>query len=383
MKRKSITKKKYTAYAVMIALSTLMVAVNVAARLSEAFSNFYVNNIFPVVSFPLMLFSNLFPFSLGELLIAFWVLGGISGIAVLVVLALRCKRHPKPFKKFSGFFLKLVLWMLVFALCTETLNCFVMYQCTPFSERYFEETKHTPELLLDTFEDVAIRAAQLSGSFERDDDGYIILESDPFDDCIAAMKNVSDEYSQLSGYYPNPKKIFNSFFMSQQGMIGLFIPFTMEATYNADIQPIAVSATVCHELAHLKGVIQEDEANFVSMVACFNSDSPVVKYSGCLDALYYLYSDAKKLKGTEYEQRFNEIVSSVPNVVWTKDISSFTADYWEKNKHKEIIPTQTVQTVSETLTDASLQFNGVSDGIMSYYRVVELLMDYKAAGNSI
>lgn len=383
MKRKMSANKKFIPYAVMTLLSVVMLAVNVAARLSNGFSDFYVNNVFPVVSFPLMLFSNLFPLSLGELLIAFWVLGGLSGILILVVLAFRYKKHPKPFKKFSKFFLKLVLWMLVFALCTETLNCFVMYQCTPFSSRYFEETEYTPELLLDTLEDVAHRTAELCDSFRRDDDGYIVLEDDCFDDCILAMKNISGEYSQLSGYYPKPKKIINSFFMSQQGMIGLFIPFTMEATYNADVQPIAVPATVCHELAHLKGVIQEDEANFVSMVACFNSDSVAVKYSGCLDALYYLYSDAKKLKGTDYEQRLNQILAGVPSVVWTKDISSFTADYWEKNKHKEIIPTQTVQTVSETLTDASLQLNGVSDGVMSYYRVVRLLMDYKAAGNSI
>lgn len=383
MKHNSNSKRKLLPYIFMAIIATLMVLINIVARLSPTFSDFYLDNIFPLISFPLMLFSGIFSFSVGECLIAFWVIGGISGAALLIVFACNKKNHPKAFKKFSGFFMKLVLWMLVFALSTETLNCFVMYQCTPFPEKYFDETAHTEELLLDTLDDVATAASELCNTFDRDADGYIILDGDLSDECIAAMNNISCEYSQLSGLYPKPKKIVSSFFMSQQGMIGLFIPFTMEATYNRDIQPIAAPATLCHELAHLKGIIQEDEANFVSMVACFNSDCDAVKYSGYLDALYYLYSDAKKLKGTDYEERLYRILSVIPSIVWTNDISSFTADYWEKNSHKEIIPTETVQAVSETLTDASLQFNGVSDGIMSYYRVVELLMDYKAAGNTI
>lgn len=383
MKHNRHSKRKYTVYIIIGIIALVMILINVIARFSPEFSDFYLDRIFPIISLPLMLFSGIFPFSLGECLIAFWIFGGISGIAALIILLIRKRKHPKPFKRFSGFFLKLVLWMLVFALTTETLNCFVMYQCTSFSEKYFDKTDHSEELLLDTLEDVATTVASLSDSFERDADGYIILDGDLYDECIAAMKNISSCYSQLSGYYPRPKKIVSSFFMSQQGTIGLFIPFTMEATYNADIQPIAVPATLCHELAHLKGIIQEDEANFVSMVACFNSDNNAVRYSGYLDALYYLYADAKKLKGTDYEERLYDILSLVPTIVWTNDISSFTADYWEKNQHKEIIPTETVQAVSETLTDASLQLNGVSDGIMSYYRVVELLMDYKAAGNTL
>ena len=84
--------------------------------------------------------------------------------------------------------------------------------------------------------------------------------------------------------------------------------------------------------------------------------------------------------GTDYEDRLREAVRPVPEITWEKDIGSYTEDYWEKNSHKEIIPTETVSAISDALTDANLTMNGVKDGINAYNRVVELLMDYYADG---
>ena len=378
-----MTKKLKISNIVFIIGFALMIILNVIARISEPFSDFYVQNVFPIISLPLMWLSGLFLFAVGEWLIVLGILIVLLGIPALIIFSI-IKRKDKPVrKKMASFSLKFVLWVLLYILVTETLNCFIMYQCSTFSSRYFEETEHTEELLLSTLEDVAVQIAELSDNFSRNDDGYIVLDGDSRDECISAMKNISKSYSQLSGYYPKPKPIHNSFFMSQEGVIGLYIPFTMEATYNQDTQDIAKPSTLCHELAHLKGIIQEDEANFISMIACFSSNDDAVKYSGYLDALYYLYADAKKLVGTGYEDEYIRIISIVPSIVWSNDISSFTADYWEKNEEKEIIPTETVEAVSEALTDATLKLNDVPDGIMSYYRVVELLMDYKASGGYI
>ncbi|MBQ8623698.1 MAG: DUF3810 domain-containing protein [Oscillospiraceae bacterium] len=377
-----IKKLKKPDIALIIGFSAMLL-LNMIARLSHSFSDFYVQKIFPVISLPLMRLSDLFPFALGEWLIAIGVAIVLLGIPSLITFFI-VKRNNKPLRRRIGAFaLRFVLWVALYIFITETLNCFIMYQCSTFSSRYFKETEHTEELLLDTLEAVALQVADLHDNFTRDEDGYIALNKDYRPECISAMKNTASLYSQLSGYYPTPKPIYNSFFMSQEGVIGLYMPFTMEATFNQDTQDIAKPATICHELAHLKGIIQEDEANFVSMVVCFLAEDEAVKYSGYLDALYYLYADAKNLVGTEYEDEYYRIISIVPAVVWSNDIASFKADYWQKNEDKEIIPTETVEAVSEALTDATLQLNGVKDGILSYYRVVELLMDYYASGGTI
>ena len=49
---------------------------------------------------------------------------------------------------------------------------------------------------------------------------------------------------------------------------------------------------------------------------------------------------------------------------------------WERINGKAVINTETVDSVSDTLTDASLKLNGVSDGMVSYNRVVELLLQW-------
>ena len=70
----------------------------------------------------------------------------------------------------------------------------------------------------------------------------------------------------------------------------MFSPFTIEANYNQDIPDYEIPYTVCHELAHLKGWIREDEAGFIAYLACRESQEPALQYSGTLNALSYAMS---------------------------------------------------------------------------------------------
>ena len=53
-----------------------------------------------------------------------------------------------------------------------------------------------------------------------------------------------------------------------------------------------------------------------------------------------------------------------------------TEEQWERINGKAVVNTETVDSVSDTLTNASLKLNGVSDGMISYNRVVELLLQW-------
>lgn len=368
----------------LLAVVLIMIAVNIAARLSTRFSDFYVQKVYPLISTPFIRLSGLVSFSVGEVMISAAVGALLIGIPALAVFAIVVRKNKKLTGKVTKTALRVVLWAAAYVLATETLNCFVMYQCSTFSQRYFPETPHTEELLLDTLEAVSARLSGLEAGFDRGDDGYIVLPDESYiADCKQALKDISSEYSQLSGYYPNPKKIRFSFFMSQESLIGLYIPFAFEATYNQDPQDISKPCTICHELSHLKGIIQEDEASFAAIIACTRSDSKILQYSAYLDAFYYLYSNASELLNTEYADRLREAVRGVPDNVWDYDLYSFKSNYWEENEEKEIIPTETVQAVSEAFTEANLKFNDVEEGILVYYRVTELLMDYYALNGSI
>ncbi len=63
--------------------------------------------------------------------------------------------------------------------------------------------------------------------------------------------------------------------------------------------------TACHELAHLRGFMQEQEANFIGYLAGTRSDSLEFNYSGymlgwiyCTNALYmWIRMFTRKLRG--------------------------------------------------------------------------------------
>ena len=49
---------------------------------------------------------------------------------------------------------------------------------------------------------------------------------------------------------------------------------------------------------------------------------------------------------------------------------------WERINGKAIIDTEVVDSVSDTFTETVLKANGVQDGMISYSRVVQLLLSY-------
>ncbi len=275
-------------------------------------------------------------------------------------------------KKIALFSLSFFLWCLAFVAVTESLDCFVLYGCTTFSERYFRSKEHPKEELVSLYSILIEKANTLAEEVPRNESDQFYLTSDAQKECVEAMKKISDTYPQLKGVYPKAKPIQFSYFMSQSNILGMYLPFTMESTYNKDMIDSNIPQVFCHEFAHLKGFIQEDEANFISFIATLNSDDPEIQYSGCLDALEYVNNQIYQNKITEGYALTEKISGKVKND-WFRFLPE---TYWEDNKEKEVISTEVVSEASEKATDTSLKLNGVEDGIQSYSRMVNLLLDY-------
>ena len=52
------------------------------------------------------------------------------------------------------------------------------------------------------------------------------------------------------------------------------------------------------------------------------------------------------------------------------------AETWEKVEEKAVLKTEVVDKVSDKLSETSMVLNGVEDGVLSYTRVVSLLLHY-------
>lgn len=357
-------------YIIPLAICLLMLILNILARISTSFADFYLMNIFPLISVPMCFINGIFPFSVGEIMIMLAIVLVVIGIPLTIILLIFKKKSRR---KIFGIFSLSVMWIFTYVWSTETLNCFIMYQCTPFSERYFDsDGEHTRDEIVELYEYLVNEANTLAEQVSRDEDGYFVLTDDIDFHAKEAMKRASEDYPMLEGYYPDAKPVISSYFMSQAGTLGIYFPFSMESNYNTDMCDINLPNTVCHEYAHLKGVIQEDEAGFIAFIASIRSDSADFRYSGILNALEYVNNDIWE---NEIEEAYGLCAQISPQVLadWYRFLPE---DYWEENEEKEIISTETVDSVSDAATDTSLKLNGVEDGIDSYSRIVNLLLDY-------
>ncbi len=187
-----------------------------------------------------------------------------------------------------------------------------------------------------------------------------------------AYEALAKEYPVFGGWYPAAKHVFFSRIMSYTEITGVFTPWTMEANVNIDISPYSIGSTMCHELAHLRGFMREDEANYVSYRACMASDSLDLQYSGTMLALIHtgnaLYRQDAEAYFEVYRTHYSDAV--------IRDLVA-NNEYWDQFE-KPVVGDTTVGEIAEKVNDTYLKINDQADGTKSYGRVVDLLLaEYK------
>lgn len=356
----------------------LVILINLAACVIPGLSDWYIRYIFPVWVNTYGRMMDIFPFSVGEWMLAAGVAVVCAALVLGLVLLVRViiKRHqcPAGIRRYYIFF----AWTLL-AVCTVmTLNCSLLYHASTFSEQYFSDRRKTYTLdeLVELRNMVVERCNTLSQEMRRDSEGVILYDGSARDmqnAAIRAMRKLGESYDQLDGYYPHPKPFAASDFFSQQHMQGYYFPFSMEANYNDVMYIMNKPDTFCHELAHLRGYIYEDEASFISFLACVRSGDPLFEYSGYLAVLNYLDNDFYKAVNRDREAYLAQPQISAQV---RADNVFVTEQEWERINGRALIDTETVDQVSDVLRDTSLKAFGISDGVLSYNRVVQLLLEW-------
>lgn len=361
----------------LIAVFGICILLNILARLIPGFADAYLEYVFPVFNNTFGRLLSPIPFSVGEILILIALIGlPLSVILYIVLMIIKKGRR----KRVSHIYFKIVAWCVAYVMVTETLNCFIMYQCSTFaSKNGISEDSYTVAQLLDLYEALAEKTNEASSQIQRDENGAFILTADLSETAKENLLALSDRYPVLDGFYTNPKPVINSYFMSQQYLMGIYFPFTLEANYNHLMYDSNKPCTVTHELIHTQGIILEDEANFVAFLACSESENAEYRYSGYLSALKYVMNksfDAVANMEDSYKERYNDITYSIDYNIWV-DIQG-NQDYWESVQEEDegLLPSEVVDEIGNDFLDANLKFNGVEDGRQSYGRMVDLLLNY-------
>lgn len=137
----------------------------------------------------------------------------------------------------------------------------------------------------------------------------------------------------------------------------------VEANYNGDMTAYNIPFTTCHELSHLRGFMQEEEANFIAFLACIQSDRTDFRYSGylsgwvyCMNALYRTDHEAWQ------EVRLLLAEEAEP------DLEANSA-FWDAYEGR-------ISEAADKINDTYLKANGQADGVQSYSRMVDLIVAY-------
>ena len=324
--------------------------------------DWYARHINPIIVNVFARFSNLFPISIGEIMIV----AGIVIVAAFFVMSILYifLRKKELYKKVYRVYWLIVIYIVLAVCLVMTFNCTIYYHC---SELDVNESVESREYYISELTElrnyIVEQCNYYSTVMERDENGYIVYDGDMQEASREAMLNLSEKYPRLAGYYPDVKHMTFSDLMSQSYMAGYYFPFSMEANCNGNMYIMNYPATYCHELSHLHGYIYEDEANFIAYLACIESDDDFIKYAGYLSVLNYVNNAFYESIGGDAEV----YSSNVKILSQVNDDNVFLLpETWEKVEEGAVVSTETMDKVSDAFTEASLNLNGVSEGLAAY-----------------
>ncbi len=368
-KRSRKTEYRITVAAVLLIISLLLMVL--AARQPD-FAEWYSENIYPLIVTCIGRLWGILPFSVSEsglyILIAAFLLS-LAGMAVQVIRRAGAARTAvqsteQTAAQTAASWLSAVLLAAGILAFLYTTCCGINYHRQSFSE---EEGIITYNYSVQDLKDICLwltdEVNALSGEVERDGSGVMMLEAPEGEGAVEAMRGLAEIFPSLEGYYPQPKKLLVSEILSYQGLTGVYSPFTVEANYNGDMTAYNIPFATCHELSHLRGFMQEEEANFIAFLACIESGRTDFRYSGYLSGWVYCMN---ALYRADYES-WQEVRLLLDETA-EPDLSANTA-FWDAHEGA----------ISETagrINDTYLKVNGQADGVQSYNRMVDLIVAY-------
>lgn len=353
-------KRKGLVVAVLFGCSFLML---LAVSLSKEAARWYSANVYPLWVQTIGRFSGIFPFSMAEICLYTGVLLCLFFLFRFFWRLIKKKRRPH---EISGAVLNILLTAAVLFFIF-TLTCGMNYQRPSFSEEYGMATEsYSAKDLAYVCRILTEDVNEWGQKVKRDGQGLAVFGSstkEEREEAVLSMQRLGTIYPALEGYYPKPKGLLFSEFLSFQNLTGIYVPFTVEANYNQDMISYNIPFTMCHELSHLRGFMQEEEANFIGYLACLKSDSEMFRYSGSLMGWIYCMNVLQDADPALYGEIRSRLLPEV-----LKDLEA-NSEFWDRYEGA-------VSEVSNKVNDTYLKANGQDDGVKSYDRMVDLLVAY-------
>ena len=351
-------------FAVLLAPIAIVLA-TLAQHYPTVTESVYSQGVYPYISGVLSWLFGWFPFSVVEVALLLLIIGGTTYIIYMITLIINDKRGRGNH----------VLALISTVLCATSVLYFVFisfcglnYHRESFAVHSgltvrASSTKELEELCAYLVEETNALREQVA----EDENGVMRLSftSDYQTAAFApqAYQNIYGDYPVLEGFnIPRAKPVLLSRGMSHLNLAGVFSPFTFEANVNVDLPDYSIPSSMLHELAHYKGYMREDEANFLAYLAGKSCGNPDFAYSSMMLALIHSSNALYKADSDAY---YAIVAQGLSNGV-KRDLAANQA-YWREFEGP-------AAQVSTTVNNVYLRTNNQKDGVQSYGRMVDLLL---------
>ena len=175
--------------------------------------------------------------------------------------------------------------------------------------------------------------------------------------------NLAKEYPFFKYEIPSRKKSLFSLPLSYMGFGGYLNPFTNEAQVNYKLPMFSFPDVICHEMAHQIGYASESECNFIGFMACVKNDDLHFQYAAYSVALRYclgniIMKDEAKFKTLKLTINLGVLENFKESELFWKQYDTF------------------IDKGFQIFYDQFLKANQQKDGLESYSKFVDLLINY-------
>lgn len=358
---KNNSKNRNSLIVIIVSLTSILISIlaYMLAKKVPTFAQWYVVTIYPILVGTIGRVSNLIPKSMVECILY------IGGITIVYRICRGLYRLIKKKTSWGAAGMRLITTLtgLIAVICTlYVFCCGINYYATDFvTIGQLEVAEYTGQELAETCEQIVSKLTELSTQVPRKEDGTLKIEKSDYKNAKMVMQQLGTHYKRFQGYYPNPKPLMVSEVLSYQHLSGVYSPFTVEANFNEDMVGYYIPFTMCHELAHLKGFMKEEEANYIAYLACTESELPVFEYSGYMLGYSYCIGELRQLDNEAYQQ----IVATIPEKVRQEFVKN--NEFWDSYDGA-------IADVSDKVNDTYLKVNAQAEGVRSYNKVVGLIV---------
>lgn len=318
----------------------------------------YSRKLFPVISYILSRVQFFTTISVGEIII----LGLIIGILVkLIMMIIKRKKSEKSFLRILIKLIIIILSVVVFFQLAWGMN----YHRQSLEMNFgFDERSASLDELKDINRSLVSKAKNLRTNLTTDENDvtYYPAGLDKIYEIVGeGYKPLNKAYPWIRVPYTQPKKLLSSRFYTYSGISGVYNPFTSESNVNVDGTHHFKPFTAAHEMAHQIGIAAENEANFIAYLVCVHHEDDFIQYSGYLGGIVYTLRAIHKSDPNGYAEFYQTLDEDV-----MRDISAHSA-FWRS--YEGII-----EEIGDKVNDTYLKANSQSDGVISYGKMVDLLI---------